>query len=178
MPILGCEREADGGLTGTPTDTRRTPRNAVVLISSATPCTAAMRSCPARGGQALYRRRPARPSIRALSLSPEVLPMPRPRPPYSPEFRRQMVDLVRAGRSPDDLAREFEPSGGKPNGEPEPLSSLKVGPQVRIRLPPAARLERTCDSLDQGATTARKIDPRNRFVADSPLEEGVTSEAI
>ena len=29
----------------------------------------------------------------------------------SPEFRRQMVDLVRAGRDPDDLAREFEPTG-------------------------------------------------------------------
>jgi len=41
----------------------------------------------------------------------EVLPMARTRPPYSPEFRRQMVDLVRAGRNPDDLAREFEPSG-------------------------------------------------------------------
>ena len=27
---------------------------------------------------------------------------------YSPEFRRQMVDLVRAGRDPDDLAPEFE----------------------------------------------------------------------
>ena len=37
--------------------------------------------------------------------------MPRTRPPYSPEFRRQMVELVRAGRNPDDLAREFEPSG-------------------------------------------------------------------
>ena len=37
--------------------------------------------------------------------------MPRTRPPYSPEFRRQMVELVRAGRTPDDLAREFEPSG-------------------------------------------------------------------
>ena len=36
--------------------------------------------------------------------------MPRTRPPYSPEFRRQMVDLVRAGRSPEDLAREFEPT--------------------------------------------------------------------
>ena len=30
--------------------------------------------------------------------------------PYSPEFRRQMVELVRAGRDPTDLAREFEPS--------------------------------------------------------------------
>jgi len=36
--------------------------------------------------------------------------MPKTRPPYSPEFRRQMVDLVRAGRDPADLAREFEPS--------------------------------------------------------------------
>src|SRR4029077_19667985 len=41
----------------------------------------------------------------------EVLPMPRTHPPYSPEFRRQMVELVRAGRDPDDLAREFEPTG-------------------------------------------------------------------
>ena len=36
--------------------------------------------------------------------------MPETRVPYSPEFRRQMVDLVRAGRDPDDLAREFEPT--------------------------------------------------------------------
>ncbi len=36
--------------------------------------------------------------------------MRRTRPPYSPEFRRQMVDLVQAGRDPADLAREFEPS--------------------------------------------------------------------
>lgn len=36
--------------------------------------------------------------------------MPKTRPPYAPEFRRQMVELVRAGRDPEDLAREFEPS--------------------------------------------------------------------
>src|SRR5258705_7326731 len=36
--------------------------------------------------------------------------MPKPRPPYSPEFRRQMVELVRAGRDPAELAREFEPT--------------------------------------------------------------------
>lgn len=29
---------------------------------------------------------------------------------YPPEFRRQMVELVRAGRTPEQLAREFEPS--------------------------------------------------------------------
>ena len=36
--------------------------------------------------------------------------MPKTRAPYAPEFRRQMVDLVCAGRDPDDLAREFEPT--------------------------------------------------------------------
>jgi transposase len=36
--------------------------------------------------------------------------MAKTRPPYMPEFRRQMVELVRAGRSPDELGREFEPT--------------------------------------------------------------------
>ena len=30
--------------------------------------------------------------------------------PYPPEFRQQIVELVRAGRGPKELAREFEPS--------------------------------------------------------------------
>ena len=36
--------------------------------------------------------------------------MPRTRPPYSSEFRQRLIELVRAGRTPEDLAREFEPS--------------------------------------------------------------------
>ena len=36
--------------------------------------------------------------------------MPRPHSPYPPEFRRRMVELVRSGRNPEALAREFEPS--------------------------------------------------------------------
>ena len=36
--------------------------------------------------------------------------MPKTRLPYAPEFRRQMIELVRAGRDPDDLSREFEPT--------------------------------------------------------------------
>ena len=36
--------------------------------------------------------------------------MPRYRTAYPPEFRRQMVDLVRSGRTPEELAREFEPT--------------------------------------------------------------------
>jgi transposase len=34
--------------------------------------------------------------------------MPKSRPPYAPEFRRQMIELVQAGRPPEELAREFE----------------------------------------------------------------------
>ena len=36
--------------------------------------------------------------------------MPRTRAPYPAEFREQIVALVRAGRTPQELAREFEPS--------------------------------------------------------------------
>ena len=36
--------------------------------------------------------------------------MPRTRRPYAAEFRRQMVELVRVGRLPEELAREFEPT--------------------------------------------------------------------
>lgn len=36
--------------------------------------------------------------------------MTRYRPACPPEFRRQMIDLVRAGRTPEELSREFEPS--------------------------------------------------------------------
>jgi transposase len=35
---------------------------------------------------------------------------PSTRPPYVAEFRRQMVELVRVGRRPEELAREFEPT--------------------------------------------------------------------
>ena len=36
--------------------------------------------------------------------------MSKTRAPYPPEFRQQMVELLRAGRTPESLAREFEPS--------------------------------------------------------------------
>ncbi len=36
--------------------------------------------------------------------------MARKHPPYTPEFRRQMIELVRSGRSPESLAKEFEPT--------------------------------------------------------------------
>src|SRR5579859_423838 len=36
--------------------------------------------------------------------------MPRSHKPYPPEFRQQMVELVRAGRTPEELSKEFEPT--------------------------------------------------------------------
>lgn len=36
--------------------------------------------------------------------------MAKTRPPYTPEFRHQMVELVHSGRSPEELAQEFEPT--------------------------------------------------------------------
>jgi len=36
--------------------------------------------------------------------------MPRSRGRYAPEYRRQIIELARAGRSAAELAKEFEPS--------------------------------------------------------------------
>jgi transposase len=48
--------------------------------------------------------------VDAGELSLEVSMMGATHEPYPPEFRRQMVELVRAGRGPEELARELEPS--------------------------------------------------------------------
>ena len=36
--------------------------------------------------------------------------MPRTHPRYPDEFRQQILELARAGRGPDELAKEFEPT--------------------------------------------------------------------
>jgi transposase len=40
----------------------------------------------------------------------EESPMGKTRSAYPPEFRRQMVELVLAGCSPEELAAQFEPT--------------------------------------------------------------------
>ena len=35
---------------------------------------------------------------------------PAPPAPYPPEFRARLIELVRAGQTPEDLSRKFEPS--------------------------------------------------------------------
>ncbi len=36
--------------------------------------------------------------------------MPKSHKPYPDEFKRRLMDLVRQGRTPEELARQFEPS--------------------------------------------------------------------
>ena len=36
--------------------------------------------------------------------------MPKSHRPYAPEFRQRIVELVRKGRTPEELAQQFEPS--------------------------------------------------------------------
>ena len=36
--------------------------------------------------------------------------MPKSHAPYPPEFKRRLVELVRAGRNPEELAEKFEPT--------------------------------------------------------------------
>lgn len=36
--------------------------------------------------------------------------MPKSHVPYPEEFRQQILELIRAGRSPEELAQEFEPT--------------------------------------------------------------------
>ncbi|WP_139219324.1 transposase, partial [Bosea sp. CRIB-10] len=63
--------------------------------------------------------------------------MPRFRSAYPPEFRRQMVEFVRSGRTPEELAREFEPT------------AQSIASWVR-------QAERDAGSRSDGATTAER----------------------
>lgn len=89
--------------------------------------------------------------------------MPRTRPPYSPEFRRQMIDLVRAGRSPDDLAREFEPSAHS----------------IRHWVAVADRQEGRRDEKDEAVSAAERdeLSRLRREVKQLRLERDILSRA-
>lgn len=45
-----------------------------------------------------------------FGLSMQDIVMPRTRPAYPPEFKTQIIELARSGRSLPELAREFEPT--------------------------------------------------------------------
>ena len=45
-----------------------------------------------------------------VPLLGEESTMPKSRPPYPPEFRQRIIELVRKGRTPESLAEQFEPT--------------------------------------------------------------------
>ncbi len=89
--------------------------------------------------------------------------------PYAPEYRRQMVELVRSGRTPGELAREFECSAsairnwvrqadrdegrredGLTSSELEELRGTS-GPSTRALVAPMGRLGSMPNSWPTGA---------------------------
>jgi transposase len=73
--------------------------------------------------------------------------MPKSKPPYPAEFRQQIIELARAGRTPAQLSREFGPTAqsianwiaqdGRDRGKPLPgkegLTSAEREELVRLR---------------------------------------------
>ena len=73
--------------------------------------------------------------------------MPKSKPPYPAEFRQQIIELARAGRTPAELSREFGPSAqsitnwiaqdardhGKPLPGKEGLTTAEREELVRLR---------------------------------------------
>ena len=86
--------------------------------------------------------------------------MARKNPPYTPEFRRQMIELVRSGRSPESLAKEFEPTAQA----------------IRNWV---AQAERDAGGRDDGVTTQEReeINRLRREVRQLELERDILSKA-
>ena len=86
--------------------------------------------------------------------------MARKHPPYTPEFRRQMIELVRSGRSPESLAKEFEPTAQA----------------IRNWV---AQAERDAGRRDDGSTTEERdeINRLRREVRQLKLERDILSKA-
>ena len=60
--------------------------------------------------------------------------MPRTRPPYPPAFRRQMIELVRAGRSVEELAREWEAPKSVGQSGSARLSFNRSAPGLQLKM--------------------------------------------
>ena len=86
--------------------------------------------------------------------------MARKSAPYTPEFRRQMIELVRSGRSPESLSKEFEPTAQA----------------IRNWV---AQAERDAGRRDDGVTTAERdeINRLRREVKQLKLERDILSKA-
>ena len=112
--------------------------------------------------------------------------MAKTHPPYAPEFRRQMVELVRAGRDPADLAREFEPSSqairnwvaqadrqdGRREAKPAADAGLSAAEREELsrlrRENKQLRLERDCREFRAGLGMIGAKEPDNAATQRTP----------
>jgi transposase-like protein len=65
--------------------------------------------------------------------------MPRTKPPYPPKFRELIIELVRAGRTYDELAKEYEPTEPTiPHGVTQADRNRRIRTDGPAPVPPAA----------------------------------------
>lgn len=110
--------------------------------------------------------------------------MSRDRPAYPWEFRRQAVELVRAGRTPEEWARGFEPSASRSPGG----CAASVPGRASARTPWTSAAHGTCEAPpvhaglgaeDAHAGRKRVGRPmREAGAADDPLDGAMCGSVL
>ena len=89
--------------------------------------------------------------------------MPRFRAAYPPEFRRQIVELGRSGRTPEELQREFEPTAQSIANwfrqADRDAGKRSDGATESQPTPPC----RPCWTAKQRAKCRREVDPKGQL---------------
>ncbi len=75
---------------------------------------------------------------------------------YTPEYRSHLVSLVKAGRTPESLAREFEPSAPTIRSWVEATSLAEAGGQVVDKDARIRDLERKVRGLEEEREILKK----------------------
>ena len=112
--------------------------------------------------------------------------MARKSKPFTPEFRRQMIELVRSGRSPESLAREFEPTAqtirnwvaqaGRDDGSRDDGTTTEDRDEINRLRREVRQLRVERDILSKAAAWfARETDVIPRAGGASPTRQGSDS---
>lgn len=79
-----------------------------------------------------------------------------PRKTYTPEFRAHLVSLVKAGRTPESLAREFEPSAPTIRAWVEAAAQTEAGGGVVDKDARIRELERKLKQVEEEREILKK----------------------
>lgn len=79
-----------------------------------------------------------------------------PRKMYTPEFRSHLVSLVKAGRTPESLAREFEPSAPTIRAWAEAAALAEAGGGVVDKDARIRELERRLKQVEEEREILKK----------------------